>query len=71
MVVSPKKQRLADVTSPSRTSKSTKSTNKILDDNLTWDDEVFKDAYLMDLEIADDADLKNGIQFENPFAFGN
>ena len=44
-------------------------TKKVLDDHLDWD-EVFGDAYLIGLEIAD-ADLKTGIQMENPFAFGN
>jgi hypothetical protein len=41
-----------------------------LDGKLSWD-ENFEDAYLADLEIASNADLKNGIQVENPFAFGN
>jgi hypothetical protein len=36
-----------------------------VDINLDWDD-VFKDAYLANLEIASDADLENRIQVEKP-----
>jgi hypothetical protein len=36
------------------------------DINLDWE-KTFKDAFVTDVEVAD---LKNGIQVENPFAFG-
>jgi hypothetical protein len=36
------------------------------DVDLDWD-EMFEDAFITDVEVAD---LKNGIQVENPFAFG-
>ena len=51
-------------------SKPAKSTKKVSDDRLSWD-EVFEVAYLSNLEIASDADLGNRIQVENPFVFGN
>ncbi len=45
-----------------------------LDDQLSWD-EVFKNSYLADFEMACVADLENGIEVEprveNPFPFGN
>ena len=43
----------------------TKHSEKNVDVNLDWDD-VFKDAYLANLEIASDADLENRIQVEKP-----
>ncbi len=52
----------------------TKSSKKALDDQLSWD-EVFEDSYLVEFEMASDADLENGIEVEagveNLFAFGN
>jgi hypothetical protein len=59
----PKKCKLIDVVSQFHKSKPTKSTKKVLGDYLSWD-EVFEDAYLADLEMASDVDLKNGIQVE-------
>jgi hypothetical protein len=51
-----------------------KSSKKALDDQLSWD-EVFKDSYLADFEMASNADLKIGTEVEprveNPFVFGN
>ena len=66
----PQKQILTDTASWFRVSKPAKSTKKVSDDRLSWD-EVFEVAYLSNLEIASDADLGNRIQVENPFVFGN
>jgi hypothetical protein len=71
--MSPKKRKLAKVSVQSHKSNPTKSSEKALDDQLSWD-EVFEDSYLAEFEMASDADLKNGIEVEagveNPFAFG-
>ena len=69
-----KKRRLGDVPSSSRSRKSDstskkRGTSKKLrnsDIDLDWD-KMFKDAFVTDIEVAD---LKNGIQVENPFVFG-
>ncbi len=44
----------------------TSKKRKNSDIHLDWD-KTFKDAFVTDIDIAD---LKNGIQVENPFAFG-
>ena len=70
----PKKHKLTKVAIRSHKGKPTKSSEKALDDQLSWD-EVFEDSYLTDFEMASNADLKNGIEVEpvveNLFAFGN
>jgi hypothetical protein len=70
----PKKHKLTNVVVQSHKGNPTKSSEKASDDQLSWD-EVFKDSYLADFEMASDADLENGIEVEagveNPFAFGN
>jgi hypothetical protein len=72
--MSPKKRKLAKVAIQSHKGNPAKSSEKALDDQLSWD-EVFKDSYLADFGMASDADLKNGTEVEprveNPFAFGN
>ncbi len=63
-----KKRRSGNVPSSSCSHKSG-STSKIRhnpDINLDWE-EMFEDAFITDVEVAD---LKNGIQVENLFAFG-
>ena len=71
--VSPKKRKLAKVAVQSHKGNPTKSSEKASDNQLSWD-EVFEDSYLAELEMASDADPKNGIEVEagveNPFAFG-
>ncbi len=69
-----KKRRLGDVPSSSCSCKSGGTSKKCgtskkrqnLDIDLDWD-ETFKDTFVTDIEVAD---LKNGIQVENPFVFG-
>jgi hypothetical protein len=72
--MSPKKRKLAKVAIQSHKGNPAKSSEKALDDKLSWD-EVFEDSYLADFEMASDADLENGTEVEprveNPFAFGN
>ena len=72
--VSPKKRKLTKVAVRSHKGNPTKSSEKASDNQLSWD-EVFEDSYLADFEMASDADLKKGTEFEsrveNPFAFGN
>jgi hypothetical protein len=58
-----KKQKLSDVPSSSRSCKSKK--HCFSDTNLDWD-ERFKVTLVTNFEVAD---LKNGIQVKNPFAF--
>ncbi len=69
----PKKRKLTKVAVRSHKGNPTKSSEKASDDQLSWD-EVFKDSYLAEFEMASNADLKNGIEVEagveNPFAFG-
>jgi hypothetical protein len=68
-----KKRRSGNVPSSSSSCKSDSTSKKRgtskncwnSDINLDWD-ETFKDAFVTDVEVAD---LKNGIQIENPFAF--
>ncbi len=71
--VSPKKRKLTKVAVRSHKCNPTKSSEKASDDQLSWD-EVFKDSYLAEFEMASSADLENGIEVEagveNPFAFG-
>ncbi len=71
--VSPKKRKLTKVAVQSHKGNPTKSSEKALDNQLFWD-EVFEDSYLVEFEMASDADLENGNEVEagveNPFAFG-
>jgi hypothetical protein len=62
-----KTRRLGNVpsSSSSRKSSGTPKKHQNLDIDLDWD-ETFKDAFATDVEVAD---LKNGIQVEDPFAF--
>jgi hypothetical protein len=55
-----KKRKLSDVPSSSHSRKSSKK-RRFSDVDLDWD-EMFKDAFVMDNEVAD---LKNGIQVKN------
>ena len=57
----PKKHKLTDVVAQFLKGKSAKAIKKVADDHLSWD-EVFEDAYLADLYMASDADLKNGLR---------
>ena len=70
----PKKHKLTNVAFQSHKGKLTRTSEKASDDQLFWD-EVFEESYLTDLEMASDADLKNGIEVEpvvdNLFKFGN
>jgi hypothetical protein len=59
-----KKGKSSDVPSSSRSRKSSKKCC-FSDVDLNWD-EMFEDAFVMDVEVAD---LKNRIQVENSFAF--
>ncbi len=72
--VSPKKRKLAKVAIRSHKGNPAKSSEKVSDNQLSWD-EVFEDSNLAEFEMASDADLENGIEVEagveNPFAFGN
>jgi hypothetical protein len=72
--VSPKKRKLTKVAIRSHKGNPAKSSEKHSDNQLSWD-EVFKDSYLADIEMASVADFENGIEVEpgveNPFAFGN
>jgi hypothetical protein len=72
--MSPKKHKLTKVAIQSHKGNPAKSSEKDLDDQLSWD-EVFEDSYLADFEMASVADLKTGTEVEprveNPFAFGN
>jgi hypothetical protein len=63
-----KKRRSGNVSSSSPSCKSggTSKMRRNSDINLDWD-KMFEDAFTIDVEVAD---LKNGIQVENPFAFG-
>ncbi len=69
-----KKRRSGDVPSSSRSCKSGSTSKKPgaskkrqnSDINLDWD-KTFKDTFITDVDVAD---LKNGIQVENPFVFG-
>jgi hypothetical protein len=63
-----KKRRLGDVPSSSCSCKSDSTSKKQQnsDINLYWD-KTFEDSFVTDVEVAD---LKNGIQVENPFVFG-
>ena len=69
-----KKRKLTNVVFQSHKGKPARSSNKALDNQLSWD-EVFEDSYLTNFEMASDADLENGIEVEpvvdNLFAFGN
>jgi hypothetical protein len=71
--VIPQKHTLTKVAVQSHKGNPTKSSKKALDDQLSWD-EVYKDSYLAEFEMASDADLKHGIEVEavveNPFPFG-
>ena len=72
--MNPKKRKLTKVAIRSHKGNPAKSSKKALDDQLSWD-EVFKDSYLADIEMASVAGFENGIEVEprveNPFAFGN
>jgi hypothetical protein len=72
--MSPKKRKLTKVAIQSHKGNPNKTSKKALDDQLSWD-EVFKDSYLADFEMASVADLENGIEVEprveNKFAFGD
>ena len=59
-----KKQKSSDVPSSSHSCKSSKK-HRVSDIDLNWD-ETFEDTFVTDIEVAD---LKNGIQVKNPFAF--
>jgi hypothetical protein len=69
-----KKRKLTNVVFQSHKGKPARSSNKALDNQLSWD-EVFEDSYLTNFEMASDADLENGIEVEpvveNLFTFGN
>jgi hypothetical protein len=63
-----KKRRSGDVPSSSRSCKSGGNSKKRQNSDIDLDwDKMFKDAFVTDIEVAD---LKSGIQVENPFAFG-
>ena len=70
----PKKRKLTKVAIQSHKGNPAKSSKKASDNQLSWD-EVFKDSYLADIEMASVADLENGIEVEpvveNSFGFGN
>ena len=72
--MSPKKCKLTKVAIQSDKGDPAKSSEKALDNQLSWD-EVFEDSYLTDFQMASVADLGNGIEVEprveNPFSFGN
>jgi hypothetical protein len=72
--MSPKKRKLTKVAIRSHKGNPAKSSEKALDNQLSWD-EVFEDSYLIDIKMASIADFENGIdvesRVENPFAFGN
>ncbi len=70
----PKKRKLTKVAIQSHKGNPAKSSEKALDNQLSWD-EVFEDSYLADFEMASDANSETGTEaeprVENLFAFGN